>query len=204
MKRIPLILLLCALFSVGSAQDMTALFTTMPDHLAPQLETAWRKDLADLYLSGKEARLQNTMNGFSTLHKLTPDYLLLQTTERSTIELKLLPLVNNTHILCLITTVNAPIPDSRVSFFSTDWEPLDAADLFTPVSADWFIKENTDYPEALSRLDMDLIHYQLHPDTATLTATFTTPLYLSKEEQEKVAPHIKEGKVYGWKRYKFE
>lgn len=66
----------------------------MPDQYIPQLEHAWRKDLVDLYTSGKESRLKNTMNGFSTLQKLTNDYLLLQTTERSTVEMKLLPLVN--------------------------------------------------------------------------------------------------------------
>ena len=38
----------------------------MPDQYIPQLEHAWRKDLVDLYTSGKESRLKNTMNGFST------------------------------------------------------------------------------------------------------------------------------------------
>ena len=65
------------------AQDMDAVFVAMPDQYVPQLENAWRKDLIDLYNSGKEAKLKNTMNGFSTLKKLTDDYLLLQVTERS-------------------------------------------------------------------------------------------------------------------------
>ena len=96
MRRVIVTLLICV-FALGmNAQDMTSVFTAMPDQYIPQLEHAWRKDLVDLYTSGKESRLKNTMNGFSTLQKLTNDYLLLQTTERSTVEMKLLPLVNNT------------------------------------------------------------------------------------------------------------
>jgi hypothetical protein len=188
---------------------MAAVFANMPDKLIPQLESAWRKDLVELYRSGKEARLENMMHGFSVLKKLTSGYLLLQTTECSTVEMKLLPLVNNTHVLCMVTTVNGPVPDSRIAFFSTAWETLDTGDLFTPVPVARFIKEDADTdsegcPDALFRLDMELIHYQLHPDTPTLTATFTTPLYLNEGEREKVAPYIKEPKVYTWEKYHFE
>ena len=98
------------------AQEMDAVFVVMPDQYVPQLENAWRKDLIDLYNSGKEAKLKNTMNGFSTLKKLTDDYLLLQVTERSTVEMKLLPLVNDTYVVCMITTVSVLFPTARSSF----------------------------------------------------------------------------------------
>jgi len=210
MKRFIYTILLCALALISKAQDMAALFTNMPDQYIPQLENAWRKDLLDLYTSGKEARLKNTMDGFSSIQKLTSDYLLLQLTERSTVEIKMLPLVNNTHIICMITTIDAPVSDSRVEFFTTDWQPLNSADLFTPVTADWFWKENIDtkdedYQYAASRLDMELIKYQLSPDNQNLTATYTTPLYLSKEERNKITPFLKETpKVYTWEKFQFK
>lgn len=210
MKRIIFSILL-SLFALGvGAQEMDALFVSMPDSNIPQLENAWRKDLVDLYKSGKEAKLKNTMNGFSTLKKLTSDYLLLEVTERSRIEIKLLPLVNNTNVVCFVRTVSGPVADSRVDFFTTEWAPLDASDLFTPVSADWFIKEDadrgsTDFLSATSRLDMDLIEYRLSPDSLTLTATYNTPLYLSKEDRDKVIPFIKESpKVYTWEKHHFK
>lgn len=210
MKQLIFSILICA-FTMGvQAQEMDALFVSMPDSNIPQLENAWRKDLIDLYKSGKEARLKNTMNGFSTLQKLTADYLLLQVTERSTIEMKLLPLVNNTYVICRVKTVNGPVADSQVDFFTTQWEPLDAADLFTPISADWFLKEGVDrssnsFIDATSRLDIELIEYRLSPDDLTLTATYTTPLYLSREDRKKVMPFIKESpKVYTWEKYRFK
>ena len=210
MKRFYLALLFVLYALGGYAQDMATLFSSMPDQYIVQLESAWRKDLIDLYNSGKEARLQNTMNGYSVLEKLTSDYLLLQSTERTTIEMKMLPLVNNTYIICMITTVSGPAPDSRIAFYTTDWQPLEALDLYAPVEAGWFIREgankNSDaFLDATSRLDMDLVRYSLSPDANTLTATYATPLYLSKEEREKVQPFLKdEPKVYMWERSHFQ
>ena len=210
MKRLIFSILICVIALGAKAQDMAAVFISMPDQNIPQLENAWRKDLVDLYKSGKEARLKNTMNGFSSLDSLTSDYLSLKATERSTIEMKLLPLVNNTNVICMVRTVNGPVADSQVEFFTTDWEPLAVSDLFTPVDADWFIKEDTDknsnaFQDAASRLDMNLIQYNLSPDNLTLTATYTTPLYLSKEDRKKVTPFIKDSpKVYTWEKFHFK
>lgn len=208
MKRIILTLLICACFLSVNAQDMAVVFTSMPDQYIPQLEHAWRKDLIDLYNSGKEARLKNTMNGYSSLQKLTSDYALLQTTDRSTVEMKLLPLVNNTYVVCMVSTVNGPVPDSRIEFYTTDWQPLEAEDLFIPASNDWYFKKGVDqnsegFLEAASLLDMDLFRYSLSPDNLTLTATYTTPQYLSKADQEKVEPYLSGPLTYKWEKSHF-
>lgn len=210
MRHLFISILFCVLVVGVKAQNIDALFVSMPDQNIPQLDDAWRKDLVELYNSGKEAKLKNTMNGYSTLLKLTDNYLLLQVTERSTVEMKLLPLVNMTNIICMVTTVNGPVADSKVEFFTTDWKPLDTADLLTPVSPDWFIRDNADknsdaFRTAISLLDMHLIKYALAPDDLTLTATYTTPLYLNKDDREKVLPFLKESpKVYAWDKSHFK
>ncbi|MBC8602403.1 DUF3256 family protein [Parabacteroides acidifaciens] len=210
MKRFLLTILLCVFVWGMKAQQMDAIFVVMPDQYVPQLENAWRKDLIDLYNTGKEAKLKNTMNGFSTLKKLTDDYLLLQVTDRSTVEMKLLPLVNDTYVVCMITTVYGPVPDSQIEFFTTDWKPLEAADLYTPVPAEWFIKDDADknsisFTEATTRLDMDLRKYSLSPDNQTLTVEYTTPQYLSLAERKRVEPFLKNTpKVYTWEKFHFK
>lgn len=210
MKHIILSILVSAFALGASAQDMAPLFAAMPDQYIPQLESAWRKDLIELYNSGKEPKLKNNMNGYSSLSKLTSDYMLLQSTERSTIEMKLLPLVNNTHVLCVVTTVNGPIADSHVDFFTTDWQPLNAADMYTPVSAEWFIKDDVDknaptFLDASASLDMELIKYTLSPENLTLTATYTTPEYLNKEDRDKITSYLKESpKVLNWEKFHFK
>ena len=214
MKRYICLLLLTICVAGAMAQDMKTVFTSMPDARIPLLEEAWRKDLIALYESGKEsgkkAALKNMMDGNSSLEKLTDDYLLIQLTEQSTVEMKLLPLVNNTHIVCVITTVNGPVPDSRLEFYTTEWQPLAAADLIDPVSTEWFISEtadknNFDYQELIGRMDMDLIRYSLSPDDLSLTAIYTTPSYLNKEEQNKISSFLKKDpKTYLWNKHQFK
>ncbi|MDR3269571.1 MAG: DUF3256 family protein [Tannerella sp.] len=192
------------------AQDIASFFISMPNEHVLQLEEAWRKDLVDLYRSGKPATLDNTLKGRSTLVQLTPDYLLLQSSERSTMEMKFLPLINNTYIVCVITTVSAPVADSRVAFYTTEWQPLDASGLWSPATTDRFIKEDADrhsetFPNVISCLDMELIHYRLNAGNTTLTAEFTTPDYLNAEERETVKPFLKDTPVvYQWKAGRFE
>lgn len=210
MKRFFLSILLYVFVWGAKAQKMDAVFVAMPDQYVPQLENAWRKDLIDLYNSGKEAKLKNTMNGFSTLKKLADDYLLLQVTDRSTVEMKLLPLVNETYVVCMITTVYGPVPDSQIEFFTTDWKPLNPADLYTPVSAEWFIKDDVDengiaFIEATARFDMDLRKYSLSSEDQTLTVEYTTPQYLTKTERKQVEPFLKnKPKVYIWEKSHFK
>lgn len=210
MKRVLIVVWLAFCAFQLRAQDMAEVFVAMPDEYVPQLEDAWRKDLVDLYRSGENAQLKNNMNGTSRLVKLTKDYLLLESTERTTVEMKLLPLINNTFVICKIVTLKAPVADSRISFFSPDWKPLNTSDLLEPVSAGWFIREDTDkesmaFQEVTSRLDMDLFEYKLSPDDYTLTQTYTTPQYTDKEIQEKLKPFLKGSpKVYTWTKSYFK
>ena len=189
---------------------MATFFIDIPDQYLPQLEDAWRKDLVGLYQSGKPAVLENMMDGNSTLQKLTSDYLLLQITERSTMEIRLLPLINHTLIACVITTVFAPVADSRVAFYTMEWQPLPASEVFKQADTDSFIKEdidrqNEDYQQARSCLDTDLIHYHLNPDQLTLEAEYTTPQYLSLEERTIVQPFLQASpKAYYWRAGRFE
>ena len=210
MKRF--FVLLIGVFSVcaTSAQDMATFFIQMPDHYLLPLEETLRKDLVDLYKSGEPAVLDNIMAGRSSLQNLRSDYMLLQVTERSTLEIRFFPLINNTFIACVITTVFSPIADSRVAFFTMEWQPIPASEIWTPSDTENFIKEdidrnNEDYQEARSYLDVELIHYHLDPEQLTMKAVYTTPDYLSLEERTKIKPFLKENpKMFYWKAGRFE
>jgi hypothetical protein len=210
MKYLLLLLICTLMMPAARGQDMAAFFVGMPDEYIPQLEDAWRKDLVDLYRSGKPATLENTMNGRSALLKLTQDYILLQTTARSTAEMKFLPLVNGTYIVCMVTTVSAPVDDSRVTFFTTDWKPLDTSGMWSPPTGEWYVRPDADrqseaFREIASYFDMDLIRYRLNADDLTLTAEYATPQYLADDERAKVRPFIMDTpRVYQWRAGRFE
>ncbi len=199
MKRFIILFSLIVTTVSAYAQEASDYFINIPDELVPPLENEWRKDLVDLYKTGKEARLRNVIGGESVLVSMNPTYLLVETTERSTLEMKLLPLVNNTYIICLIHTVKGPVADSRIAFYTTEWQPLTAEDLFTPVAIEWFFREHHDL-----RPDMELIHYTLDPERDILLAAYTTPLYLSAAEREKLNGLLKDQpKEYIWDKSRF-
>ena len=207
MKRLMIGFIFACTFYAAGAQKMEECFIQMPDNLIVQLEEAWRKDLVDLYKSGKSAVLDNTMLGKSALLKLTDQYLLLQSTERSTVELKLLPLINNTCIICMIETVFAPVADSRVSFYTTEWQQLAANDIFSPVTKDWFRKEDADQSllDYLKQSEIFLVKYTLSDTAPVMTAENMTVFNLDDENQQIVKPLLKtEPKIYAWKNGRFE
>jgi len=211
MNRIIISILLVFSVITAEAQKMEDVFVKMPDDIIIQLEEAWRKDLVDLYNSGKPAILENTMQGKSTLQKLTDDYLMLQSTEHSTVELKLLPLVNNTFIICMVETVYAPIADSRVSFYTTEWLPLAADGLYTSVTEDMFLKEKTEFSQSEFDIvyapgsDIFLVKYILGVEDATLTAEYTTPQCFDEESRSKITPLLKTDSImYRWSSGRFE
>lgn len=214
MKHILLILSLTLFpfWAQGTDADITIekVFVAMPDSMIPQLEEPWRKDLIGLYKEGKEARLKNLMEGYSKLEEMSDNFIAVQITDRSRIEIKLLPLINNTHIVCLVRTVFGPIADSQLSFFTTDWEPIPNDGMFVPADKEWFYKEdidrnNPDFLDVQSRLDMNLFRYTLHAKDNDLTIEYTTPLYLGEEERTKASAYLKNApKIYTWKSYRFE
>ena len=211
MNRIIISILLIFPVITAQAQKMEDAFVKMPDDIIIQLEEAWRKDLVDLYKSGKPATLENTMQGKSTLLNLTVDYLLLQSTEHSSVELKLLPLVNNTFIICMVETVYAPVADSRVSFYTTEWQSLAADGLYTPVTEDLFLKEKAELSQSELDIvyapgsDIFLVKYLLGVEDATLTAEYTTPQCIDEESRSKITSLLKTHSImYRWNSGRFE
>jgi hypothetical protein len=102
-----------------------------------------------------------------------------------------------------------PVPDSRVSFHTTEWQPLPNEKILYPVSKDWFWNTDADADQPVSvhlaHLDVLLLKYSLSEDNASLTAEWTTPQFADDENQRRMKPFIKnERRVYEWKSGRFE
>lgn len=112
-------MLLCGLSLY--AQDMKTLFIAMPDSVAPLLTKVNREDCVDFLASNMKAEVKNRFGKVSELKRLTDDYLFLQTTGSSSMEMKLLPLNDSVKVICVVNTVCGPACDSEVRFYNTDW-----------------------------------------------------------------------------------
>lgn len=191
------------------ARDMKSLFIAMPDSVAPLLTKVNREDCVDFLASNMKAEVKNRFGKVSELKRLTDDYLFLQTTASSSMEMKLLPVNDSVKVICVVRTVCAPACDSDVRFYDTRWNRLAREEFLRLPAADaFYLPADTladeAYAAARGKADMDLMKAVLSEDNTTLSFFYTTPDYLSKEDREKLAAYIrKEPVVYEWKEGKF-
>lgn len=198
--------LLC-LIHIG-AQDMRTLLVAMPDSILPLLTKNNRMDCVDFVDSKMKAEVKNRLGEVSELKVLTKDYLLLQMTSQSTVEMKLLSVNDSAKVVCVVRTVCAPVCDSAVEFYDISWKRLKTADYIACPLVDSFFRNpaQTDLPYQLLRekADVDLIKASLSVERAVIRFEYTTPDYLSEDDREKIRPYLrKDPLVYSWTEGKF-
>ena len=183
-------------------------FKAMPDSLMPLLTQVNRADFIDFLESDMRAEVTNRFNRKSEMTRLTKDYIRVQMTERSSWQMKVLPLNDSVNVVCTAATVQGPVADSDLLFYTTDWKPLSTDSFLQEPDA----KEFVDVPDslqdnrvrpALAKIDMPLLSAELSDNSDTLTLTFTTPRYLDKEAAEVLKPYIRPTRKYVWRDGRF-
>ena len=191
------------------AQDMKTVFVAMPDSIVPLLTKVNREDCIDFLDSNMKAMVKNRFGNVAEMKVLTDDYVQMQVSEVSTLEMKLLPVNDSTRVICMVKTVCASACDSSVRFYASDWSAeLAAKDFLQVPSGDDFFLPNDSLTDeaALARkmADMPAMKASLSKDDASLTYQYTTPDYLNKEDREKLLPLLKkEPMVLRWSEGRF-
>ena len=191
------------------AQDMKSVFVAMPDSVTPLLTKVNREDCIDFLASNMKAVVKNRFGNVAEMKALTDDYVLMQTSEVGTLEMKLLPLADSTKVICMVKTVSAPVADSSVRFYTSDWsKQLDAKEfLQLPPMDAFFLPNDSLTDEAIltrKKADVHLMKAHLSKEDSSITFIYTTPDYLNEEDREKLLPHLrKEPIVLRWSEGKF-
>lgn len=205
MKRIPLFIFFILAVSNIQAQSARSLFDSIPESIVPLFTYVNRTDFADFLDSNMRAVIKNKLENESEMTDLTEDYARIRMTSRSTWEMKLLPLNDSTKVICVVSTVCAPVCDSDVRFYTTAWEEMPAKDFLSlPVMDDFFQVPDSAKLDAYNALrqkaDMLLVKAELAKDANALSFTFTTPEYAEgKEESDNWAPYLDSPLVYTWR-----
>ena len=209
MRKIKLLLwCLCCTMSVW-AQNMKSVFVSMPDSIAPLFTKVNKEDCIDFLDSGMKAVVTNRFGKKSEMKVLSDDYVLVQSTGSSTLEMKLLPLNDSIKVVCMVKTVCASACDSEIHFYTSDWnKELAVTDfLVMPDINMFFLSSDSafdDYDLIRKKVDMHLVKVSLSKDDASLTFIYTTPDYLNKDDREKLLPYLrKEPIVLKWQDGKF-
>ena len=117
-------LMLCGCSVVSaSAQSMDSLFVHIPNEVLPMLVRNTRLDMLDLYNCGMKAEVENDFGGRACLLQKDSVHLLVQTSNVSRLELRVLPSDGDTLLGC-VRTVETPAAYSQVQFFTRNWKPV--------------------------------------------------------------------------------
>ena len=191
------------------AQNMNSVFIAMPDSITPLLSQVNKEDCVDFLDSNMKAEVTNRFGGKTEMKVLTDDYVLMQTTPGSTLEMKLLPVNDSTKVVCMVKTVCASACDSEIRFYASDWSKELSMDDFLqrPDVEAFYLPQDSiteEYTLTRKKADMDLMKASLSKDDASLTFIYTTPEYMNKEDKEKLLPSLrKEPIVLQWQDGKF-
>ena len=191
------------------AQNMKSVFIAMPDSITPLLSQVNKEDCVDFLDSNMKAEVTNRFGGKAEMKVLTDDYVLMQTTPGSTLEMKLFPVNDSTKVVCMVKTVCASVCDSEIRFYASDWSKELSMDDFLqrPDVEAFYLPQDSiteEYTLTRKKADMDLMKASLSKDDASLTFIYTTPEYMNKEDKEKLLPSLrKEPIVLQWQDGKF-
>ena len=209
MQRILLIVLtfFCAMPMV--AQDMKSVFIAMPDSIVPLLTQVNKEDCVDFLDSNMKAEVTTRFGGTAEMKVLTEDYVFLQTTPSSTLEMKLLPVNDSTKVVCMVKTVCASACDSEIHFYTSDWKGKMAVGDFLqkPEQEAFYLPNDSVTEESVlirKKADMYLMKASLSKEDASLTFIYTTPDYLNKEDKKQMLRYLNPNPVvFQWKDGKF-
>ena len=135
-----------AVVSFDFSKGIKSVFIDMPEDMMPMIGENARKDLVDFIEYGMKATVENEWGGRTTLTKLTPNYLELQEDSRGCVvtQMMMLPMGRDT-IVCMVRTLNTPVPDSEILFYNRQCEPMPAGKFFSAPKAKDFNTSSKTY-----------------------------------------------------------
>ena len=127
---------------VVRAEDLRSLFINMPDSIMPALTKSERMDFLDYMDSNMKARVQNKLGGESEMVELKDNMLSVKTSQPGRLDMVLFNKKDGKSLICIIRTVTARYPDSRITFYTEDWKPVPLKGLIElPQFDDYLTKE---------------------------------------------------------------
>ena len=142
MKRIVTIMILALAVMAVRAEDLRTLFIGMPDSIMPALTRSDRMDFMDYMDSGMKAKVRNKLGGESVMTRFEDNMLTVVTSGAGRMDMVLFRMKSGSNLICIISTVTAKYDDSRLAFYTENWEPVATSGLIElPVFDDYLTKE---------------------------------------------------------------
>lgn len=203
MKHFSLFALLFLPMTVFAQLTASKAFINAPQQVFPLLDQTVRMDMVDYFESGMSTPSTNAFNGASAITSLTPDLVVLKSTDSSTAQLGLLTQSNDT-VIALVTTLATPGLDSNIRFFKSDWTPLPSK-FARPEIKDWLNKQGkANQGEVEAQVPFMLASYELNPSEGTLTVTNNLQAFFDPDIYSMIEPFLIKSLIYKWNGKEFK
>ncbi len=186
MKRFLFGLCLVAMPVTMMAQQVRNMWVNMPTSIAGSLEKSTRQELLDLKEMKKKAVISGPLGEECSIDTLTADYLSVRLSDVSTLQMKMLPTSSGDSLLCLVQTYAGPLPESSISFYTSDWKALPMPSMHLDVDLqrpDTMTQD--DFSKLQALFDPKLISFTLSPSNKDLVVALS-PVIISEEEKAHV------------------
>lgn len=166
-------------------------FTSAPRSVFPQLDEYGKLYMVEYFLNGSSTPTRNRLGGSGAVTAL--DSIGISFTTSSVAEHSIYPLkVGPDSLFMVISTVRTPLPDSRITFYNTDWSPADSAPALNPSFSDWLTPEGlASLPDVSNLLPFILASASFDPASRSVTFIHTMRGYLLPDDFARVEPFIK-------------
>ena len=152
------------------------------------LKRTTRLDMLDYWDADSTYKASNAMGGLSWIEACTPDYMKVQLTPVSTLELKMLPTKKNGMVTMAIYTVgsDSQAEDSQITFTDEKLHPLDAKKFFKQPKLEDFFEipkgSLTTMKEIREMIPFPTVAYNASPDSNDLTARLTVEKFMNVDD----------------------
>lgn len=186
-----------------------SVFVNLQDQPLEILKRTTRLDMLDYWDADSVVKVKNAMEGLSWLTDVKEGYLKAVVTPVSQLEIKLLPVKNDTIVMTLYTVGASPqAQDTQVSFYDRSLRPLTAGKYFKAPE----LKQFLDIPKGAGVTVKELeemvpfptVRYNVNPDNGDLEAVLTVTDYMGVEARDKLKPNLRPSLATPWKgKYRF-
>lgn len=197
--RTSITLSLTLMILMGGAFDLVArtikdVFVSEPGNVLQLLSQRTKLDMIDYLNEGRMVDVKNEHDGVSHFNKVTDNYMSIQLTGNTKVELLLVSITQKDSVVVAVTTVKLPSEDSRIEFFTPDWKKIDAEKhIKAPTMKDFIVIPKGDKMKkaiVLDKIEFPIISYTINPESNTIIARHGLKEYMSKEDYERVAPYL--------------
>lgn len=189
------IILFLGLSSVKARNvTMRDVFKQMPDTLLPYLSHNNKLDLIDFFDSNMKAEVNNALDGHSLLTQLTHNYIRLELSSASVLEMLILPSTkelpdSSKHVVCMVMTFGDSIKESTVRFYTSKWNILHMNNPISPELIKQLSNSDTTETQQFANAESIFAVAKLSPTEEVMTVTITTPP-IPVEDKRPIKPAV--------------